>query len=378
MGTQSFDGFPDGMNISRPAQEIADTQARYLQDVFVHQRGVTDRRGPLTGVSGMVTFTTKIVGGVQVTDPQGITRVAVLHTDGTTLKLGILSSNYSSKTDITIGTPVPYNPSPIVDVKPALSGGSWIGISANEGINPAYSFLIHWRGANLPNYTTGTLTATYGSKNVTGVGTAWNTNLTPGMFLFDGSNQFIGVVQSITSDMALVLEETPLTAVAGAAYTAQSLRGFWPKVVSGFVTTGAATTSVTGGNTFFRDQGVAAGWKMFRTSDGTFVGTVATVTNNVGLTLGANATVAMSEEDYILVSNAADYGFSLLDTTKPRPGFLNAVYAGHQWFANRGIPADAGGEWINRIWFSDVSDPEAINFSTQSRETSSRLRPARE
>lgn len=359
------EGFEDGMNVAFPAHEIKDSQARYLQDVLIHQAGITDRRGPVDPIPGVVTFTTKIVGIAQTIAPDGAVRIGVLHLNGGTLTLGILSSDFASKTDITLGTGFTYDPAPIIDCKPMLNGGTSIGASTQDSIGASAQLLAYWRGGGLGNYSTGTLTATYGSKAVTGSGTSWLANITPGMFLLDGGLQLIGTVQAVNSNTSITLEEAPLVSVAGAAYIAQSVRGFAPRVMEGEITTSTTTTALTGANTLFRDQGVTTGWRVFRQQDGALVGTVATVTNNVGITLTGNASIALQNEDYFMVSNAADYGVSITDATKQKPGFLSAVYADRQWYANRGVPGDQGGEWVNRLWFSDTADPEFVDMSQQ-------------
>lgn len=351
------------MNISDPPHIIKDTQAVMLVDSFIHREGITDRRGPITDVAGMVTFTDKICGIVQVIDPAGTIQVGVLHTDGTTLKFGILSSDRSAKTDITIGSPVPVSPYLLVDAKPALHGGTYIGLATQDSLAPALESLILWRGGTKANYTTGTVTTTYGSKSITGSGTSWSANIVPGMFLIDNNSQYVGTVASVTSNTALVLEQPPLSLLGGAACTFQSLRGFSPIAVQGTITASTGSAAVTGADSFFRDEGLVSGYKIFRASDGAFVGTVSSVTNNTALTLGSNAAINCSEDEYIAVNNSGDYGFSITDATKRKPGFLNAVYAGRQWFANRGVSADAGGEWLNRLWFTETSDQEAIDMS---------------
>lgn len=361
----TLDGFPDGMNVNDPAQELLDTEARYLQDVFVHQLGFTKRRGPLADVSGMVSWgTDKLVGLVQTRDPAGTIQVGALHVDtGNNLKFSVLSSNFASKTLLaTLQTGVSLTPYPIVDAKPAKNGGTYIGIAQQDGVNPSWELLVYWRGGVSANYTTGTVTTTSGSTSVTGAGTAWAANVTPGTQLLDGSSQFVGTVKTVNSNTSITLEEPPQVIMTGAAYTLTAIRGFAPKVVQGTITCDTTHTTLTGAQTKFVDEGVGANWRLFRAEDGTLVGTVASVQSNKALTLGANATVNMTNEDYYLVNNAADYGMSALGTVK-KPGFLNASYADRQFFANRGISSDAGGEWINRLWFSEVTDPEDMDMS---------------
>ena len=94
----TWDGFPDGMNVAIPAQEIKDSQAGYLQDVWVFHTSITDRRGPLEAATGVLTFTGKIVGATWTPDPAGTMRIAVFHVTAGVLSMGILSSDYTTKT----------------------------------------------------------------------------------------------------------------------------------------------------------------------------------------------------------------------------------------------------------------------------------------
>lgn len=361
--TDTFPGFPDGMSVAYPSNEIADSQARYLQDVWIHEYGFTKRRGPLVTVGAMVTFTDKIVGMVQATDPTGVVRIGILHGDSSNAYLGILSSDYTSKVDISLGGTFPSAPYPIIDSKPMLGGGTLIGISSQYEADATNQRLVIWHGANKANYSTGTITTTSASKTVTGVGTAWTANLSPGMFLFNASDQYIGTVSTITNDTSLVLVEPPLVIGAGLTYSAKAIRGWAPRVTTGHVTVGSGSTAVTGANTKFVDQGVANGWLLFRASDMKLVGTVTSVESNTALTLVAGATVALASSDYELIDNTADYDNEIRNDAG-KVGFLNAVYAERQWFANKAQAADAGGEFVNRLWFSDEVHPESVDMST--------------
>lgn len=361
--TDTFPGFPDGMNVAYPSNEIKDTQARYLQDVWVHEFGFTTRRGPIVSVPAMVSFSDKITGIVQSTDPAGTVRIGVLHGSASTGFLGILSSDFTSKVDISLGMNLPTAPYTIVDAKPMLNGGTLIGLSSQYEGNAGSQELLMWHGGNLADYTTGTLTTTSGSKTVAGSGTSWLSAVSPGMFLMSSTSQYIGTIQSVESNTSLTLIQPPLVIVSGATYTAQALRGWNPRYVAGHVTVGSGATAVTGANTKFQDQGVASGWKLFRASDGLLVGTVTSVTSNTSLTLAAGATVAMSSGDYELIDDTGDYTFDIKGKAS-KVGFLNAVYAERQWYANQARAADASGEFVNRLWFSSEVSPESVDLST--------------
>jgi hypothetical protein len=378
--TETFEGNPEGMNVSLPAQELPDTQARYMQDILVDYPGLDRRRGPIRKVPGSAESSDKISGIVQTLDPAGANRVALLSGHTTKGVFGFLNDTWSTITELEISkdsdvdlpaTP-PTNPYRIVDTKQARGGGSLVGISDtyNTTTNQA---LAYWRGARKADYSTGTITATLNSKVITGSGTSFTTNVEPGMFLFSGASagtprNYIGTVKSVDSGTQLTLENNALVAAtAGSlAYSLQSRRGIVPKVMKGRITCTTTAATVTGANTKFKDQGikgVADTWLLFKMSDGTFIGTITSVQSNTALTLTANAAQALSNERYFAVNVDQHYGVKLNLTStngaSAKVGFLHAVYAERQWYANRG--ADV--EQTSRIWFSDPLDLEGIDMS---------------
>lgn len=359
----TWDGFPDGMNVAIPSQEIMDSQARYLQDVWVFRTSLTDRRGPLLAVTGVLTFTGKIVGAAWTLDPAGTVRIAVFHVTAGVLSMGILSDDFTTKTDFALPGSWSTAPYPIFDSKPRLNGGTLVGVSTQDGVGPATQILLQWRGANKAQYNPASVTVTQGSKNVTAP-SGFTANVVPGMFLFtSGGSEFVGTVASITSDTALVLEEPALHAISAAAARFESYMGWFPRVQKGVASVAAAATAVTGANTKWKDQGVANGYRLYRASDNLLIGTVSSVTSNTALTLAANSTAALVEDDHFLIAAAPDNGVSTLGSAS-KVGFLSATFAEVQWYANRGITADQSGEFVNRLWFSDPADPQSVDLST--------------
>jgi hypothetical protein len=359
----TWDGFPDGMNLAIPAHEIKDSQARYLQDVWVYRTSLTDRRGPLEAANGVLTFTGRLVGMAWTLSPDGQVRIAAFHVTAGVLTMSVLSSDYSSSTDFTLPGSWSTSPYPLFDSKPRLNGGSWIGLATQDDVNPNTQILLQWRGANKVQYNPASVTVTQGSKNVTAP-SGFTANVVPGMFLFtSGGAEFVGTVASVTSDTALVLEEPALHAIAAAGARFDAYMGWFPRVQKGVASVAAANASVTGANTKWKDQGVTSGHRLYRASDNLLVGTVLSVTSNTALTLTAGAAFALVEDDHFLVASAPDSGVSTLGTGS-KVGFLNATYAEVQWYANRGITADQSGEFVNRLWFSDSADPQAVDLST--------------
>src|SRR4051812_27025846 len=102
---QTIDGFPSGMNVNDAPHEITDDQARYLQDVWINTVGLLPRRGPLTDVSGMVSFgTDAVIGMTEVAAPDGtiVKGVLCLETGGQ-MKFYALSSSFATRTQLGTG-----------------------------------------------------------------------------------------------------------------------------------------------------------------------------------------------------------------------------------------------------------------------------------
>ncbi|HEY6020437.1 MAG TPA: hypothetical protein VIY48_11165, partial [Candidatus Paceibacterota bacterium] len=367
--TQTFEGIPGGMNVALPGEEIADTEARYVQDTLLHFPGVAVRRGPVKKIFGTPTFPTPVTGIIQVLDPTGANRLAVLRGDNVNGYLSVLNAAVSAYVDLpwngAFPTSPPSNPYRIVDAKPAVTGGVWIGTSSQYNANGPVQTLALWRGANYADYSTGTITATRGSVTVTGSGTTWLTNVAPGSFLFantddGGTLTYIGVVKSVDSNTQLTLGVGALYAITAKVYKTTSIRGFAPRVTVGRITAATASTTVTGANTKFLAQGVNLGtWNLYRASDYAWVGKVSAVNTDTSITLAANAAVALNNERYVAFRQDADYNLSTMSVAERKVGFLNAVYAERNWYANLGQRF----ELTPRVWFSDPTDPEAVDMA---------------
>lgn len=367
--TQTFEGMSGGMNLANPANQIDDNEARYIQDCLLHLPGITIRRGPLTPIPGLPVFPTPVTGLVQTLDPNGANRLAVLRGDAVNGYLSVLNAALTSYVDLpwngAFPTAPPTNPYRVVDAKPSITGGVWIGTSSQYNSNGPVQSLALWRGATNSDYATGTITATRGSTTVTGAGTAWLANVSAGSFLFantddGGTLAYIGVVKSVDSNTQLTLGVGSLYAITAKVYNITSIRGFAPRVVVGRITCATGSTTVTGANTKFLSQGVNSGvWNLYRASDFTWIGKVSTVNNEISITLAANAAIALNNERYVAIRQNADMSISTMSVADRKVGFLNAIYAERNWFANLGQRF----ELTPRVWFSDPSDPEAVDMS---------------
>jgi hypothetical protein len=367
--TQTIDGLPGGMNVALPANQIDDTEARYMQDILLHVPGLTIRRGPIYPILGTPTFPTPVTGLVQTLDPTGANRIAVLRGDTSNGYLSVLNPALNSYVDLPWNGALPANPPTnpyrIVDAKASITGGTWIGTSSQYNSNGPVQTLALWRGATNADYTTGTITVARGGVTVTGVGTSWLANVSSGSFLFantddGGTLAYIGVVKSVDSNTQLTLGVGSLYAVTARAYKTTSIRGFAPRVVVGRITCATGSTTVTGANTKFISQGVNSGtWDLYRQSDYTWIGRVNTVNSETSISLTANAAVALNNEHYIAFRQNADYAISTMAVADRKVGFLNAIYAERNWYANLGQRF----ELTPRVWFSEPSDPEAVDMS---------------
>lgn len=372
MLVEAFPPAPGGMNVALPAQDLDATEARYLQDILLDKPGLARRRGPVSQASGVVTLGYKASGFAHTLNPAGANRFAVLNGNGSNGYVSLLPADMSTKVDVAWPHAMPTDPASgtatayrIVDNKAALNGGTFIGVSSQWDSNNPYQGLALWRGGISANYNTGTITVTRGSATVTGSGTSWLANITPGMFLFAKSDDYttaehlIGVVKLVNSDTSITLEQVSPFAITARSHTLQSIRGFWPKVAVGRITTDTASTTVSGGATKFRSQGLATGsWFIYRRSDLGYVGKVSAVASETSLTLTGNAALAMVDESYVALQADGDWSINTTANTQ-KVGFLNSTYAERQWYANNGATI----EKTNRVWFSDATDPEAVDTS---------------
>lgn len=367
--TQTFEGSPGGMNVAFPGNEIADHEARYIQDALLDQPGLIRRRGLVRAIPGTPTFPTPVSGITQVLDPNGNNRIAVLRGDNVNGYLSTLDSTLATYVDLpwngALPSTPPGHPYRIVDSKPAITGGCWIGTSSQYDANGPVQSLVLWRGGNLADYTTGTVTVARGSTSLTGSGTTWLTTAAPGMFLFASTDDgytltYMGVVKAVNSDTSITLGANSPYPATAKVYRLSSLRGFAPRVVKGRITTATASTTVTGANTKFISQGVNTGtWNLYRASDFGWIGKVTTVNNDISITLAANAALALNNERFIALRADADWSLSTQAVADRKVGFLNATYSERNWYANLG----QNFALTSRVWFSDTSDPEAVDMS---------------
>jgi len=401
LSTETLPGIPGGMNLAIPAQELDDTEAKYLQDVLVDKPGLVRSRGPVISVSTLPRPTNKGTALLVCADPVGAGRFAILHGDGSNGYLGMIDNLLTGLTNFTWPYAFPAAPESgastafsIVDSKPSLGGGAWVGTSRRyEGDSPTQG-LAYWFGGYRNTYSTGTIAFQGGGLTITGTGTSFTANVSPGEFVFAavantaaapspnyfgaGVKTLIGVVKSVNSDTSITLVAPSPYSSSGTAYVEASptavayeikpVRGFAPRIAKGLVTCSTTSTTATGGGTKWLQQGMPAVtegsrstnyWNMYRLSDGNWIGRVNQATSDTSITLFANANVSLVDEPYIAIRGDSDWNVQIT-TSVGKVGFLNATYAERQWYANVGTSVDTS----SRVWFSDAADPEAVDMST--------------
>ncbi len=236
---------------------------------------------------------------------------------------------------------------PLFDSKDALGGGCLIGMSDGLGTPQAtQQTLVIYRGASTgaPSAGTYAVSGAVAVGNTTITLTANGPHWVPGHFVFGTTtNDLIGVVKSVSGNV-LTLVAPALRAEATSVY-GSAWRGLQRRVSKGRITVAAAATTVNGGETLFRANGLNSGtWDIF-TTEYNFVGTVASVASDAQLTLASGAAIALLNSDYIAIKRGAGYV-----ATNEVFGWLNASYAGHQFYATGNV-----------VTFSDDDHFEAVD-----------------
>lgn len=369
-----------GSILALEPHEIPDTGVRIIRDILTDRPGILRGRGPVKIATSVATSTADFApfGMAGVDRPDGAFSVAAILGNGTSDADGVRLVYWS--TDLTAqstfsslqGTSVHSYPItggaafPYVDSKPAYGGGYIISIAESLSNHTAGDIgarkMAYWRGARKANYSTGTITNSMGATSITGSGTSWLANIDPGMFIFSGSGssfRLLGVVKSVTNDTTIVLEGKALGSTAGVAYLATSVRGLIQRSSTGRITVSASTTTVNGGGTKFVDQGISSLYALFKAEDMTYIGDVASVASNTQLTLSAGAAVGVVNERYILMLKTLAYSIS----APMMESAVHAVWNDRQFYGNCVFVGQGGLPKLNRIYFSEDNDFEAIDMS---------------
>lgn len=359
--TQTFRGMDGGMNLAVNPALIPDGQAVYLQDIMLDQPGLMRRRGGNDTIASTNLNTAWVVHGASLAfdingNPVGGSPFS--NTSGAAnLALNIFAPGAGTSGNYTMGdTAVPNGTRLIIDGKPALRNGTFVGYS-DKYLGATISQLAYWRGggASTGSNNSGNATITQGSKAVTGSSTSWVAG-DVGRFLFDASGRLAGVIAAVNSSTSITLEDfaiCPNQTTLG--HTILPVRPFSVRVGKGRITVSNGSANVIGAGTkftYFTESGGT--WDLYKASDYSPIGTVTSVQSNTGLTLTANATVNLFNERFVAIKRIDSRLWS-----NPFLGFLTTTYAGRQFYANN--PETQSLSY--RLWFSEINEPEAVDLT---------------
>ena len=441
----SMPPIPRGMNLAGPSLYIDDAYCKWMQDVLVDRPGQIRMRGPMSDwisptTANFFTAGQQILGAISTVTPNGSWRGAVFATGSSTtdgalpasdgiVKVFSNASNGASQIENTFTLPFKLNTkynsatehweaNTIIDAKPALGGGVWVGITDEYGVltsADSKQALMLWRGGSKPEYSpTGSYTAK--SKTIT-LTTSVGTNIDSGMFAFDntagtdGYGRYLGVVSSVTGSTVTLEKEVIYTATSGTLSSRTllftSVRGFVPQHGRGVSSTDTGVY-ITSGRLGSDAEGLFGAARTtigtsadthrvyaYRQSDHRFTGEIkrnGTVSNTqVEMESGNHASDNadfLKDDNYFIVRDDTDLylsgtsndtkKYSMLAANRrpdsnpelvssyvrlPIPGIFNSTYANRQWFASVGNTAINSDKFINRVVFSGTDNPENVNLS---------------
>jgi len=445
---------PRGMNLAGPPVFIDEAYCRWMQDVLVDRPGQIRMRGPLSywldPASAGIDAGDQIIGATEtyVSDSNGVPQwrgaVFVANDTNTTGAAPVpngymqvfknpgnvasavgtvalpfkLTTKYSSASKR-------WTNNTIIDAKPALGGGVWIGVlddvtnSASAGV----SALFYWRGAGLADYTGDTNPASYNTsgnaRNIITHSSSVAGDVEPGMFAFNVTDNYsyLGIVTNVDSTI-VTLEKNVIVNTYDASLSGQnivytSIRGFVHQYGRGFgsydggnyLTSGRLGTDAEGffkaANVTINGSATSADHKVnvYRNEDHQFIGKVkeAGIVSNTQVEVPAITAASrrgdyLEDEAYFILRNDVTMYLHTTDGASRRypidlayrrpdmrpgilthtgntqylsaaPGIFNSTYAGRQWFAGFNTANNAYDKYINRVVFSSTDNSENINLA---------------
>lgn len=361
LALETIHGLPRGVVRGKPIHELGIGEAWTILDMLVDKPGIIRARGgfAVLGSNGGVgsSFNTTVFAFLSRV-PAGSSSTPYLFGFHGSNKHLYYFNNTASPIDL--GVICANSPSAAA---PGLRG---MVLVSGGPFGTGQAFLS--RGGRSATYSTGTITVTRGSTAVAGAGSTWTSAMAGGFLCSLNLDKVYGVVSSVTSGTALVLEEPSLYAAAGATYAIVPVRSPYPRIGKGRITCTTGSAVVTGALTKFNEVTRLGGtWDMYRLSDLTFIGTVTSVQSDRQVTLTANAAIALASERFIMVkSGTANMYDPTSGNTDNQIGCLAATYAKLQFWANRGLNFPVGsfqGTQQDRLFFSDARDMEMIDTS---------------
>ena len=360
-----------GINLETNGIALDGDEAHWLKDVIFTEEGLMVTRGAnatSTTLYSLGTSQTKSIGAfITVSSSSSLVPIAIA-TSGTALY-----AMASSARDLHINCADQRG----TVTQATTKEGILLGIMTNPYTNDwTYHGLGFFRqNSILSDYGTGTITATNGATAVTGSGTSWNSNHV-GKFLYIQANEcsagtrwlYAGIVQSVTSTTALVLENGSRCSATGDSYVLLGFRPFEAKFGKGRITCSTSSSAVTGFDTSFTQEATSAQWHMYRLKDHRWIGLINAVNNDTSVTLTASAAIAMNEEAFYIVSETTDptsTGISLSGgsaiVSGLAPGVLVAAHKNRYFYGCR--PGNPSNPQRNRVYFSRPNEPELLNFT---------------
>lgn len=389
--TQTIPPAPGGMNPDTSPWAIPEDQCRMAWDALFDKPNEMRSRGPVqradnpaspgNPIGGGSTFTKAGQGIIATENPQDVWKVGVLNGEvgDADSYLGVLASNFASHNNIIFtGTPFDASKRYQIATSPHPWGGTFVGVSRGYYGSNEFQAIGHWYGAGQSRITgSGGKTATV-NQNGTTVSFTAATDLSlvePGHFFFADPNivtgttqAFIGIVKSVNdaADTVTLMDGALFAVTAKTGWSFRPFRPLSQRIATGLITSTTGSTTVTGTLTKFKRQNLGSPsnggkWCLFRADDMEFIGSVDTVASDIQLTLNNNALVKMDKDKYIAIDALDKDDLPILGTREQ--GFITAHYAGRQWYANRHISSVAQPHATSRLWFSDIVDPEAMDFT---------------
>lgn len=336
-------GAPMGMDRSLPQFEIPDNTAWMIADAQLTDPGFIRRRGPLTETTSSTRATSRAIGITRSQDLAGVEQMLVFNSKnaGGSEYYGI------GNTTITASTwPYSFSTSPyeLFCSNDALNGGAFVGTAVSYD-NPTNQALGLWRGAGKDDATNLAVSAV-AIGNTTITVTSAIASCASGQHVFNNAlGTLIGVIKSISG--SVITLEFPALAAAATSIDVKAIRGINPRVSKGRITCSTTSAVVNGGLTKFKAQALNTGtWDLF-TPNFTYIGTVTSVASDLQLTLTGNAAVSLTNGAYIAIRRDGSYALN-----QKNVGWLNAQFAGHQFYAQG-----------NLVAFSDLVDPECVDLT---------------
>lgn len=361
------------------------------QDVIIDTEGILRSRGSIQSYTSDTFNNMTISGAAQIPTNSTINAGTILTTRDASVSNFLYGTNSGALTGFAKLTVAGAAATAESIIDSATLSPSFARFPDDRGLMLAYGSTnigsngftnwgmpLMWGGNSVTtnNTSTGTAASTIGSKAITGVGTSWTSALV-GCYLFI-NNIYVGQVDIVGSGTSITLRKGAIATVAANTPKFKTARLPMYMVWKGRITTNTSSTTVVGSNTKFLNSspGTSAGAflttgtaaTLYRYSDGAYVGSISAIPNDTTLTLGANAAIALVNEEYYIVINAA--GTALSVGTAPSAAFSATCvefYADRFWYgaiaANDVATGKTQAPYYNSVSAAALSSSNTLAFS---------------